>query len=519
MKLNHYSKQKAAPRGFILLAVLVFVLLLSMLTISLIFRTQSDETAVSATAGSEQAWSAAMSGVQEAMRVAAAAVAGSIDWQDDPATFRARPVYQDGAEQWYFTVFSPSGSDSLVDNRFGLSDEASRLNLNHPGKADFSKIPGLTAAFATALGQFIGQSSGAAPSGLRQRPDGRSQQQFTGQSSNTAPPGDSTLPALAQDNPLAAPQDVSQVFSPVDIPHHGPLATLDELLLLPGMSSALLHGAPPSLEDQPVQQPDANGPQLPPDDSHSKRSHGLDQYFTVFSRDPNLSNAGQPRCNLNDTNAPLPASNLPASFSNYVAALRTANLQLQHPSDALEATVTATDEKGVQVEIASGVTKENLPTLLDQFTTEKKDFDAGLVNVNTASATVLATLPGIDMPLAESIVATRQDLSPESRATIAWLYQEGVVDADKFKEIAPSLTARGYQFHFNVIGYGMRSGRYRVLEVVVDVAPSAPSVVYLRDITRLGLPLDLREKNLAKPDATAALRRPPGPFTQIDLHG
>jgi hypothetical protein len=285
------------------------------------------------------------------------------------------------------------------------------------------------------------------------------------------------------------------------------------------MTSAFLHGAPPSPEDQPVLELDKNGPQLPTDDSRSKRSHGVDQYFTVFSRDPNRSNAGQPRCNLNDTNAPLPASDLPASFSNYVAALRAANVQLQYPSDALEATATNTDEKGVQVQVASGITKENLPTLLDLFTTEKKDFFEGLVNVNTASAAVLATLPGIDMPLAESIVSTREDLSPDRLATIAWLYQEGVVNAEKFKEIAPFLTARSYQFHFDVIGYGMPSGRYRVLEVVVDVAPSAPRVVYLRDITRLGLPLDLREKNTAKPDATASLHHAPGTFTQINFHG
>ena len=65
----------------------------------------------------------------------------------------------------------------------------------------------------------------------------------------------------------------------------------------------------------------------------------------------------------------------------------------------------------------------------------------------------------------------------------------------------------------------MPSGRYRVLEAVVDVAAPAPRVVYLRDITRLGLPFDLREKNMAKPDATAVLHHAPGTFAQINLHG
>jgi type II secretory pathway component PulK len=512
MNINLHLRQKTSRQGFILLAVLVFVLLLSMVTISLIFRTQSDETAVSATAGSEQAWAAAMSGIQQAMQVAAAAPAGSTDWQDDPTTFRGRPLYQDGADQWSFTVFSPSGSDAIVDNRFGLSDEASRLNLNHLGQADLSKIPNFTATLAAAVRQFIGQNSNSAAADIYPRSDRRREQPVAGESSDLASLGDAAPVETNQNATFAAPESNSMDFSMTDVPRHGPLATLDELLLLPGMTSAFLHGAPPSPDEQPVREPDKNGPQLPADDSNAKRTHGVDQYFTVYSRDPNRTSAGQPRCNLNDSNAPLPAADLPASFSNYVAALRAANVRLRSPADALEATATNKDARGIQVEVPSGITKENLPTLLDLFTTEKSDFFDGLINVNTASATVLAALSGIDMPLAESIVATRADLSPDRRATIAWLYQEGVVNANKFKEIAPNLTARSYQYHFDVIGYGLPSGRYRVLEAVVDVSPATPRVLYLRDITRLGLPLDLREKNPAKPDATAALG-------QRNLHG
>jgi len=50
------------------------------------------------------------------------------------------------------------------------------------------------------------------------------------------------------------------------------------------------------------------------------------------------------------------------------------------------------------------------------------------------------------------------------------------------------VTARGFQFHFHVVGYGVPSGRYRVLEAVIDTSGAAPTILYLRDITRLGLP-------------------------------
>ena len=136
----------------------------------------------------------------------------------------------------------------------------------------------------------------------------------------------------------------------------------------------------------------------------------------------------------------------------------------------------------------SGVGKEELPLVLDRFTTRTESRVAGLVDVNTASSRVLQCLPGIDEALADSIVAARHNLRAEQRRTPAWLYQEGVMDAGQFKKVAPHLTARGFQFQFHVLGYGVPSGRYRVLDVVVDAATSPPSILYLRDISKLGLP-------------------------------
>src|SRR4051812_23988470 len=53
-----------AARGFILIGVLILVMLISMIALSLMFRLRADETAASATSGGDQAFSAAMAGVQ-----------------------------------------------------------------------------------------------------------------------------------------------------------------------------------------------------------------------------------------------------------------------------------------------------------------------------------------------------------------------------------------------------------------------------------------------------------------------
>ena len=448
-------------------------MLLSMLTVSLMFRSRSDETAAQAGAGSEQAWAAAMSGVQEAMRVAAGATAGSTEWQDNPTLFRDRPVFEDGADQWFFTVYSPTGSEDTVEVRYGIDDEASRLNLNRPGPADLGHIPRMTPAMVQALKQFIGDSPGVATPVPAPGPD----------------PGATPLDAAGPDgNPsLASIQEATAAALGVTL-RHGPLTTLDELTLVPGFSWSLVHGEDANQNGHLDPNEDDGDEQFPPDNHDGRLDHGLAQYFTVDSHESDRTNDGRPRTNLNDPKDPLPPGDFPAAFTNFVASLRAAHQKLAHPADLLEGSIRVNDGQGNATEVTSGITRTELPVILDAFTTDATGRHDGLVNLNTASATVLATLPGIDAALAETITSTRTSISPGRRATIAWLFQEGLVDAPRFKQLAPRLTTRARQFRFQVLGYGLPSGRFRVLQAVIDVGGSEPLVTSLRDITRLGLP-------------------------------
>ncbi len=456
-----------------LLAVLVFVMLLSMVTVSLLFRSRAEETAASASAGAEQAWAAALSGVEEALHVAAAAVPGNETWADDPAAFRGRLVTEDGADRWYFTVFSPGDSSSPVEIRHGLTDEARRIDLNHIGAADLTKIPRMTPAMAQALRQAVGIGPDAADpvDPLATIPD---------EAAVRADPDDeavvrTTVPAIGV----------------VPVRTAGPLTSLDDLLGVPGFSWSLLHGEDANLNGRLDPDENDGDEQFPPDNKDNRLDHGMGQYLTVGSYERSRTRAGRPKIDLNDPSASLPEAGFPASFTNYVAALRAAKVKLRHPAEVLEASVRYKDEQGKETEVASGITKEELPLVLDLFTTDAKERREGLVNIGTADALVLATLPGIDPALAETIVSTRGGLGADRRATIGWLFQEGVVDAARFKTIAPHITTGSYQFSFHVIGYGVPSGRYRVLDATIDVAGDVPRVIRLRDITRLGLPFKL----------------------------
>jgi len=119
----------------------------------------------------------------------------------------------------------------------------------------------------------------------------------------------------------------------------------------------------------------------------------------------------------------------------------------------------------------------------------------GAVNVNTAPPEVLLAVLGRDRAdLVDRIVATRTDLSAEEKSTTAWLYGNELVGSTEFKAIAPLLTARGFQYHVQVVGYGVRSGRFCVLEAIVDLAGDSPRVIYLRNLTHLGMPFALNSE-------------------------
>lgn len=453
--------------GFVLVAVMVIVMLLSMLVVSLMFRFHAEDTASGASVTTEQAWSTALSGVEEALRVAATVTPGSTDWQNNPGLFRERFVFDDGSDRWFFTIFSPGGPEDLSPVVFGFSDEASRVNLNTAPVEALSRLPGVTPTLGLALHNFI----------------------------------DASAPATSGTGDLASglAADLSFSMESTNAVRRGPLASIEELRLVPGFPVVLLD--PPAVDS--TNRADGLGEGRP--------VRGLRDWLCTDSYEPNVNSERKPRVNLNSAGAAWPATlDLPPEFTNYVAALRAAKVRIGHPSELLEASRKVRNEAGEEAEVQSGITKQEIGKVLDLFTASSKTRLDGAININTASAEVLATLPGVDETLAESIVSTRRGLSAERRASVAWLVQESLVDADKFKLIAPNITTRSFQFRFQVLAYGVPAGRFRLLEVVIDAAGSRPQVTYLRDITKRGMPFPVNQEPASTDSAASGIGRKEG---------
>ena len=436
--------------AFVLISILIVVMLISMVALSLLFRMRAEEKAAAAGMGGEQAWAAAMSGVRHAINILENA-SSSQDWRDNPAIFKNQLVYDDGAHRWYFSVYSP-GTAAAAAIRFGLSDEAGKLNVNHATEESLTAIPLLDEAMAQALIDFVDEDSEAQPEGAEQ-------------------PYYDTLE------------------KPYTI-HNGPLKTLDELLMVRGFTPALFYGEDANQNFRLDANEDDGDASFPPDNSNGELARGFRQLFTVSSYDLNVDNDELQRIDVNDPGASLSDESLPEETLKFIEATRRNQITITNICDLVEATWTMKDQEGQDREYVSGIDEENLQLAIDRLTHTNASHLHGLININTASAQVLATIPGIDDALASEIIGARDAIPPDDQNNIAWLFTEKIVDAEEFRTIGRHLTARGHQFSLRAAGYS-NHGQYRIIEAIVDLAGDRSRIVYLRDISRFGLPFEI----------------------------
>ena len=447
--MNVRRHNSPVETGIALVGVLVIVGLLSMIAISLLFRMQAATTASATSLRSEQAWAITLSGLDRAIDVVSDPTRTSLGWIDNPTDFEHQLVYDDGLDKWYFSVFRRSelGTEEIA---FGVVEEASKLPLNATNVLQLMKVPNMTLPAAEALADFVD--------------------------------GDS----IARDN--GAEQDLYDLM-PVaySIPNR-PVSFLDEFLMAQGVSAGHLYGEDANRNHKlDVNENDADT-LFPPDNQDGTLGDGLHRFFTLHSRDWNVNRNNQPRLDINS--APLDPA--PAGLSEETITFLEAKRKLGAPIASLielvDASLTVTEENQAQRELKSGIAPGDLGQLMDRYTTDAQRVRPGRVNINTAPASILAQVEGIDEALANAIVSTRQGLSPEASRSIAWLLEERLLDAGQFRQIEPRISARSFQFHVQVIGYALPSGRYCVIEAIVDLIGPKPRILYLRDLTKLGVP-------------------------------
>lgn len=431
---------------------------------------------------------------------------------DNPDRFRGVTVVldDDPMQQASFTILAPAISDEgeLGGVRYGLEDESTRLNLNTLLMAEQ-------------------QQEGAATQLLMALP---------GMTEDVA---DAILDWLDEDDeprPFGAEIDYYSGLSPPYACKNGPLETVEELLLVRGVTPRLLFGM--DINRNGMIDPHE---QLDRDEAAEVvegAERGWSGFLTLYSMENNLRPDGRPRIYLNQNDMQKLYDELsevfPADWVTFIVAYRqngpaqsgnnrgqsggnnggddedqgstgaSGALDLTKPGkaplaqllDLIGASTRVTFSGASQATTLKspftddiGAMNSYLPQLMENCTINPSPTIPGRINVNQAPRVILEGIPGISPDVVEQIMSRRTvnvgAENPERRHE-TWLLAEGVVTLEEMRLLMPFITGGGDVFRAQVVGYYQSGQAASRAEVVFDATRSPVRLLFWRDISHLG---------------------------------
>ena len=524
----HSSARPHAARrpGYVLIAVLIVVVVLSLAAYRYSDMMMAEYRASDRITKNVEAKTLADSGIQYAVALLSdeAALTGTLanNPYDNEGVFKDHKLVEDAKGR--FSVVSidysaDTGTGSLP-YKYGVSDESGRINVNALVRLDASaggiayrtlmglETLGMTEAIAYAIIDWIDDDDNDSPGGA--------ESSYYSQ----------RTPKYRCKNTL--------------------LDSIEELLLVRGVTSTLLFG----------NDTNRNGRRDPDEETGSEFSYGWAPYLTVYSRELNEDNEGNPRINLNGSDIKKLYTDLKTALGEQLAAYLVAYRIYDQPSTSANSnqnsitrngsigdlvkkvdadvngkqtprakrtvssilqligsrvSVTTTEQimqngKELSQQVITlynfpvtdaASAKELLPKVLDKTTTVADAELPGRINVNTASKAVLSTLPGLEQQDIDLIMNKQPGTDPSRAAdpiyeTPAWLYTEASVTPTKLQALERFITARTQVYRIQSIGYFEKSGPVARVEAVVDVNKGKPRILYYRDLSELGRAIDPR---------------------------
>jgi len=422
---------------------------------------------------------------------------------DNPESFRGVVVVDDvdPEARGNFTVLSPvvNGAGVYDGARYGLEDESSRLNLNallladeqqeEGGRTLLMGLPGMTESIADAIMDWIDED----------------------------------------DEPRDFGAEI-ETYGALDPPYstrNGPMETVEELLLVRGVTPQLLFGA--DVNRNGLIDPQEEGIAIEGDPGDGSLIRGWSAFLTLYSMEKNTSATGEPRVFVNGADMATLYAELEQAFdtptATFIVAYRqqgpyTGSQKTSGGSGQLDLTkrgkypiTQMLDLIGKKVRVKfegaeEAVVLESpfpngpamvayLPKLMDYATVNPEPVIPGRVNINEASRAVLQGIPGMPPELVDQIISARSQFDPlednPNHQHETWLIadgllvdEEGELDIDTMKALQPFICAGGDVHRAQVIGYFQDGSASSRVEVVVDGTGGLPRILFWRDLTRLG---------------------------------
>jgi type II secretory pathway component PulK len=279
----------------------------------------------------------------------------------------------------------------------------------------------------------------------------------------------------------------SETYSALNPPYACKLAnyeTVGELSMVYGMNLDLLYG-----EDQNLNgalDPNENdGMKLPPNDNQDGNlDSGILEYVTVYSYEPT---------NFGTTNRVLVTST--SSLQSFLSTNFSSSQATTYMAPFTGARGTPPTSV-LDFYNRSGMTESDFITIEPMLMGPNT---VGLINVNTATATALACIPGIGYQYAPAVLSFRQANSGRMDS-IAWLKDALTSYGNAaITNAGPWVTSRSFQFTADIAAVGSHGRGYRRVKFIFDCGSGVPQIIYRQDLTYLGWALgrDLHDKLLA----------------------
>ena len=441
-------------RGIVLVLVLWVLVMLGAIAAGLAQRTKLDNSVRVARADRVTARWLARAGVHKGLAAMAGQGGRGNGWQVDEGAFKEQQL-----EGGSFSVY---GDGVAGEGRwgYGLVDQASRVNVNTATAGMLARLPGMSDVLSEAI---IRYRQGLAAQGQGAR-EGESVGEGAGWARQT-----------------------------------GPIETIRQLALVEGMSEALLYGEDGNL-DGILQSNENDGDESAPHDNRDGvLDRGLLSYVTVSSYEYNEDGLGRRRININEASSEsleielaldsaealwIVENRLPAyqSIGELLAdseVVTSGSGDRSGAGDDGEAVGRAlrTEVRRVESVRPSAV---SFKRMADRITVTDAEVIYGRVNVNTAGAKVLASLPGIDGATADAICRYRDGLGGGYESVGELLDVPGMT-VGRFKEVVSSITVRSKVYGIGSCGTAERTGLKHTIAAVVAQERSGVRVLEWRE--------------------------------------
>jgi DNA uptake protein ComE-like DNA-binding protein len=430
-KCNHnFARRRAHRRGSILIVAMVTCFTLAGMVLVLC-RTMATEAVASANTAAQLQASTIEFGAEQY-------VLGAIT--DQTTGVLALPDQDFDAIQCgdgYFWVLRPQYDDPSLPV-FGLVDESSKLNINTANETALDLLPDMDDNTAASIINW-----------------------------RNLPTSNAVLPQGANNDYYLGLPD-SYTIKNYNLTAAVQFETVEELLLVNGITKMNLYGdgtAPPLGQTSTTMASNTGNV------SDVDLSRGWYNLLTVYSTEP-----------ANDPNG-----NARRNVSNVTAASR---IQLQQfLTQQVGHSVTIRVGRSTNLftfQSASNMTSADFSKVFDSLTLAAGPI-VGRINVNTAPPEVLQCIPNLSSSDVQKLISARAANNGAADAPIGWVIDALGQDAQLLGNL---VTDRPSFYSADILAVSGNGRGFKRVRIVVDPTGTTPKIVYRRDITERGWPMD-----------------------------